>query len=113
MDTNIRVRRNIMRRVFFWYTVRTVTSPLAKLGAFLAVSFVLGAAVSVRDVLLNAWGALASPLQFGRFVVDAFITTEFMVQAVVVVGLVVVVALLVDIYRTYRAGFFAHAFNRA
>jgi hypothetical protein len=112
METNIRIRRNIMRRVFFWYTVRTVTSPLAKLGAFFAVSFVLGAAVSVRDVLQNAWGALASPLQFGRFMVDAFVTTEFVVQVVVVVGFVVVLALLVDIYRTYKAGFFTHAFSR-
>lgn len=105
METNIRIRRNIMRRVFFWYTIRTVTSPLAKLGAFLGVSFILGAAVSVRDVLLNAWGALASPLQFVRFIVDAFMTTEFVVQATVVVGLVIATALLVDIYRTYTAGF--------
>ena len=105
METNIRIRRNIMRRVFFWYTVRTVTSPLAKLAAFLGVFYILGRAVSVRDVLVNAWSALASPLQFGRFVVDALVTTELIVQVVVAVGAVVTIALLVDMYRTYRAGF--------
>lgn len=97
MDTEYRMQKNIMRRVYALYVVRTLTSPVAKFGAFASVLLIIRALVSVRDVLANTLGVAHTPQLLIEYVGSSFFQTEFSVQLFFVILVLLFVSVLKDV----------------
>lgn len=98
------LKDKIMRRVRVQHTLRTVTSPLAKTAVLAATFTVVAASVSVKNVALNFVSALQTPGTLVSFVVDAFVSTEFVIQLFSAVGLVLGVVLFRDLCMACLTG---------
>ncbi len=99
MERELKLKRNIMRRVYFIYAVRTIFSkkaikfvPIALVAAELTPFLPF---ISIRNVIANMSNA-ADIKAFYFFNLSAFLNTEFVVQTSVVA-----LACLILIY-TYK-----------
>lgn len=96
------VRREVMRRVYMVFFLRTVVKPFALKAASAGALAVVGAAlISVRSVWFNM-PSIAEAASVAKFLLSAFLNTELAVQALAL-GLVVLAALaLRDLLRAAR-----------
>lgn len=96
------VRREVMRRVYIVFFLRTTAVPLAlKTASALALAVAGAALISVRSVWFNM-PSFAEAASVGKFLLSAFLNTELAVQALAL-GLVVLAALAFrDLLRAAR-----------
>ncbi|HEY4517396.1 MAG TPA: hypothetical protein VJI74_00715 [Candidatus Paceibacterota bacterium] len=101
MTTNHELKIRIMRRVYVIYFVRRALSRRAlTVYAFIAASLATASVVSVSNVLANM------PADFGgmsTFLISAFANTQFTVQALSLIAVATLIALLVDIVRSFSS----------
>ena len=96
------MRREVMRRVYIIFFLRTVVKPFAMKAAFLMV---LAASGTIFVSIQQVWGNMPSPAKiaaFIKFVLSAFQNTEFAVQALSLALVVLAVFAFRDLTRVVR-----------
>jgi len=105
------IRRDVMRRVYVIFFLRTVVKPVVIKTAFASAGvFAVAALVSVHDVFKNM-PSLAEFAAFVKFVFYAFVNTQFSVQALSVVLVALGLWVVRDLFRV-RALFSSVSFQQ-
>lgn len=101
--TNIKLKRQIMRRVYFISLLKRVLHPFVLKGAVLVVLIVIGSIlVSVPNVIVNMIGAIKAG-SFFSFIINTVLRTEVLVQVVSLSSVVLVAWLVVDAVRSFSS----------
>lgn len=100
-DSSI-IKKRIMRRVYMIWVARKVANPLSlKLAGLLVTLLWLRQYVSIKHVLYNS-PSFTNPLETLGFFSNAFLSTTFVVEVLVVAVLALGFFLLRDAVRRFR-----------
>lgn len=92
---NTQLKNRIMRRVYAWYWVRQLTSPVLRASVFVVTVFGLTQIVSIPSIIANA--LTTSGLSgFMRLMADALVHTENSVLLFLFIALALAVWFIVD-----------------
>ncbi|MES2437232.1 MAG: hypothetical protein V4519_04460 [Patescibacteria group bacterium] len=96
------IKKNIMRRVYMVYILKTVARPLIiELAIVSALIMSVAFFVSLQNVLQNAL-SVTNIVDFGKFIIGAFTHTQVIVQALSLLVLAGASAMVYDTVRRIR-----------
>lgn len=84
-ETDIRLRRRVMRRVYLTYCTRQVCKPVPRLLVLGVLLLALVGSVSIVNVIANAFNT-SGIAGFANFILAAFLNTDATVQLVAVLS---------------------------
>ncbi len=101
-ETNFQLEGVVMRRVRFIYYARLLARPIVLEGfVFLGTAVAIALSVSIPDVISNFYHL--EMMHYSSYFTDAFLGTEFAVQATLVLVVASGAFLLRDSFRNFRA----------